>query len=445
METLAAQPLVHEKTQKSFDVLASVDMMRFDLQQFGCVLPETRQRVYDEELSSIAEGIERASRTEFVLAKKGNDLAYFDRGNWRSYTGMLQTGQKVAHGEAAQDFRRAFLADWSDRDLRIGYDLRKMQPGDVMSWTNSYPHEQERHYGTKFIQQCGLFPRRKMGFIYRAECLEDGSVVLQSQTVDGSYADGFMAVAARGEQDPAADMDELVAAYDEVATRIVNQPVYAGRTEAIRDENAWHDILAHQDLVTAMLDGLEAVAAQDISRSELRNQTERLIIGTWKAFKLRLDRNNASEITPHHFYEASVLSAMAEINRGFAMAKSQGDIKVGCGGAVAASAESGAESTDLEATFDSIFGDKSSGETRGSWKWKEGVCRVEACPTRPGKTKVGPCEVCVRCQAKFDSGLDPTKLTTSQKESDAGQKYNAANEITKLWNKIVAGEPQSAN
>lgn len=46
---------------------------------------------------------------------------------------------------------------------------------------------------------------------------------------------------------------------------------------------------------------------------------------------------------------------------------------------------------------------------KNSWKWKQGVCRVESCPTRPTKTKVGPCSVCARCQAIFDKGDDPTK------------------------------------
>lgn len=44
-------------------------------------------------------------------------------------------------------------------------------------------------------------------------------------------------------------------------------------------------------------------------------------------------------------------------------------------------------------------------------KWKKGICRVEACPTRPGKTEVGPCSVCKQCQAAFDHGDDPTKVS----------------------------------
>ena len=42
-------------------------------------------------------------------------------------------------------------------------------------------------------------------------------------------------------------------------------------------------------------------------------------------------------------------------------------------------------------------------EAKESWKWKQGICRVQTCPTRPGKTEVGPCSVCRGCQAKFDS------------------------------------------
>ena len=43
-----------------------------------------------------------------------------------------------------------------------------------------------------------------------------------------------------------------------------------------------------------------------------------------------------------------------------------------------------------------------------SWQWKSGVCQVKSCPTRPGKTTVGPCSVCKGCQARFDKGINPT-------------------------------------
>jgi hypothetical protein len=43
------------------------------------------------------------------------------------------------------------------------------------------------------------------------------------------------------------------------------------------------------------------------------------------------------------------------------------------------------------------------------WTWKPGVCVVPKCPTRPGKTIVGPCSICKCCQLQFDMGKNPAK------------------------------------
>lgn len=53
-------------------------------------------------------------------------------------------------------------------------------------------------------------------------------------------------------------------------------------------------------------------------------------------------------------------------------------------------------------------------ESINDWRWKDGICVVDSCPTRPAKTKVGPCSICVRCQKMFDRGFDPTTLTASK-------------------------------
>lgn len=56
-------------------------------------------------------------------------------------------------------------------------------------------------------------------------------------------------------------------------------------------------------------------------------------------------------------------------------------------------------------------------EQNEDWTWKRGICRVDSCPTRPGKTQVGPCAVCKRCQKMFDKGIDPTKFTSFKSET----------------------------
>ncbi len=42
--------------------------------------------------------------------------------------------------------------------------------------------------------------------------------------------------------------------------------------------------------------------------------------------------------------------------------------------------------------------------------WVDGTCRVDNCPTRPGKTKVAQCSVCRGCQSWYDRGHDPAKI-----------------------------------
>lgn len=68
------------------------------------------------------------------------------------------------------------------------------------------------------------------------------------------------------------------------------------------------------------------------------------------------------------------------------------------------------------------FGDGKSGDDAGeskvSWKWKMGTCRVKSCQKSP--TEVGPCDVCRSCQHMFDKGLDPT-LRPSAKKKEAVQ------------------------
>lgn len=79
-----------------------------------------------------------------------------------------------------------------------------------------------------------------------------------------------------------------------------------------------------------------------------------------------------------------------------------------------------------------------SGEDRSKWKWRRGTCRVETCATRPGKTAVGPCDVCKRCQRVFDKGGDPTKMNwlTSIDTS----KINLVGNVIEIWKKKSTDE-----
>jgi hypothetical protein len=70
-------------------------------------------------------------------------------------------------------------------------------------------------------------------------------------------------------------------------------------------------------------------------------------------------------------------------------------------------------------------------DSKESWKWKQGVCRVKSCAK---KTEVGPCNICRTCQHKFDKGEDPTKEPVLAKKLSNDSKEK---EEMQFW-KIVA-------
>ena len=418
MESLAEQP-THEKL-RSFDPLASVDMMRFDLQRFGQILPETRQRVGDEELSYIAEGIDRASCTTFRLSRDENgELVYFNEASWRPYTSMLLTGMEVAEAEAQLDPRRQFLAEWATRDWQIGMQLSSLKPGESMSWHNGYPHDIEERYGAKFMQDRGLKPRRKMGFLYHASCQEDGSVVLQSQTIDRSDPNALAAVDAMLDYDSAADIDTMLRTYDGHLVKEFGGNFYAGRLEAEIDENVWREIVKNRPLIEYFLDGIEEIAARDIPRDQLEYEAKKHTYGVWAALKDRLMNHaprdtynvNVSDVGPQfNPYQQSLIEQ--EVQRAYQVAASRGDVLVGCGGAIPASgANDNLSGLSGEDAFDSIFGKKPSGSASPeSYKFdKKMYCVVCQAPPTESERKTeakklcGPCGICKGCDSKIQA------------------------------------------
>ncbi len=337
METLAEQPL--RERIKSYDVLASVNMLCFDLDHFeDGIQAETRQRVCDEELSYMVEGIDKASRTPFLLKREAGDVVYFREGRWESYGGLLITGLKTAQKEAEEDPRRGFLVESATDDMMHGTIMRHLQPGEQHVWWSSYEHDVEARYGTAFMRQCGRQPDRQMGFLYRAQCQPDGNILLESQTLDRSDADGFEAIARVAEDTPDIDMDELVSVYDNVIYEKEGVTCFAGRAESDRAENAWDEIHRHRDLIEYHLNTLEAIAMRSTTDAELERAVKKHTYGVWAAFKKRIEGETLSHTSPefvyvshqadihlHHLLEQETKSAFQDFAQ-------RGVVMAGCGG-----------------------------------------------------------------------------------------------------------------
>lgn len=408
METLVEQPLreqTNSREQRSFEPLASVAMMQYDIQQFGRVLPETRQRVYDEELSYLSEGVDRAARTSFTLKREGDELVYFAGGTWQSYQGLLTAGMRVAEQEAAQDSRRDFLADRAVEDYRMGYLLQQLQPGQKLTWHSAYPAQEAAQYGDSFIQECGFRPERQMGFLYQAVCGEDGAVTLHSQTVDRSNTAAFSAVRHRVEIEPNVDLDDLTTDYDQALTTQLGGQFYAGRRGAEREENAWKEITQQHDLVQYLLDGIEKIAKLNIPNSALETKAKQHVYGVWAAFKQRLDSGE----TLHNGVRQQAAALQLGANRGLGIMIEQtqlvqevftaynqfaasGKMLVGCGGAIRVDAAGQSMmSADSEDVFGSIFGSDSKEDKYGSLQFK---CQKGHGNTRPYGKLIPRCTTC---------------------------------------------------
>lgn len=406
---------------RSFDMMASVDMLRYDITMFGHVLPETRQRVHDEEMSLMAEGVDRAMRTPFALQRQDGMLVYHDKGRTRPYIGMLLTGVEAAKAEAADDYRRQFLYEMAVQDLQRGYQMNALKPGERMTWTSPYRQDIEDKFGADFMTKRGFFPKRKAGFIYQAACNEDGSVTIESQMVDNSDSEAFMRVEEIAQHDPEADMDMLLSVYDSELMMKYGGRFYAGSRKAHEGENAWEELLRNQDLVQYYLRELETIAWSTEPRINIERRTKELTIGVWKAFKKRLEAKVATQSvrTPlRPVYDAvsgvsAIQSAVLqrEIRQGFEEALANNEVKPGCGGSLAARGDNPLDNIDGFATFKSIFGEKKlsgggddENDTYGSRTFK---CQNGHTNKRPKNKLIEKCTHCgidVRCHDEPKGG-----------------------------------------
>lgn len=389
---------------KTFDVMSSVYLLRFDEQVYGAIQPETMQRVMDEELTYIAEGIDRPMRTEFVLKEQDGQLVYFNQGKWEPYMAMLRTGLETAKLEASQDFRKQFLVVRAEHDLIMGEAMQQLQPGESEYWYSTYPDEEARKHGEEFVSKLGYQPKRRLGFLYEARRNEDGSVSLTSQSVDNSDEESFQFATERARR--AKTMDDFLDAYDESLEQKFGKHFVAGRDpEQVRtQEDAWQIVLSNKDIVDYFMQELIAISEKNIPLQELEVHKKRLTYGVWAAIRERLDRTASA---PQARSEPAGTTKLVEleIQKAYQLLSARGEILFGCGGEI--KGEEALFNASSEEVFDAIFGERN--QSQETLVWRKGVCRIDNCPTRPGKTEVAQCQICRGCQKMFDSGKDPIK------------------------------------
>jgi len=373
--------------EKSFDVLASVDLYRYDLQNFGQIRRETHQRVYDEELSYIAEGINQPLATEFRLRRVGDELVYFHNGQWRPYLASLTNAVDVYIQESKVDSRRMFMYQRAAEDLRVGYQLADLSPGQKLRWQSSFPDQELQRYGADFIGELGFQVERQMGFLYEAESNADGTLTLRTYSVDNSDQEAFAA---------ALSAPDMRAGYDAKMSQKFGGDFRAGRRlgDNLSEENAWDTVRAYRDLIEDhFLKGIENLARSDhLSRAELETEKKRLTYGVWKALRNRLEQNTLLSDEAGDNYAYGYGSVQEEVSAAYIEAAEHGEVLFGCGGAIRG------EAAILQASprdvLRSIFG--------------RGEKINMTCPFCGATQHGDPCAAsiqCSECEAKIEDGV----------------------------------------
>lgn len=352
----AAAELTQTEQLRSFDPLASVDLYQFDLQMYGRILPETEQRVYDEELTYIAEGVNRPLYTQFTLRQQGGELQYFDRGKWTPYLATLERGKLTAEQEALMDERKRFAAERTADDLLHGYTMRGLAPGETAAWASPFPEAECQRYGEAFVSSLGYQPKRRMGFLYFAERLETGEVVLHTQSVDNSDPEAFEAALTMSRGGITAMRER----YDEVLGRKRGGRYFAGRPEgADSQQNAWEVIRQHTDLLEYYFKEIRQLAGQTaLPRAEREVAKKRLTYGVWAALKERIDKGSVGvrRVATGSFAHDHDQAIRHEVHSAYQELSKRGEKLFGCGGAIGGEeALLGAEAEDVSKA---IFGGK---------------------------------------------------------------------------------------
>lgn len=396
---------LHENQLQVFDILASVDMARFDLDERGYIAPETKQRILDEELTLIVEGVDRPHRTTFVIKNINGQLSYFDQGQWRPYISLLYKGFMAAEQLASSDYHYDFQAQRASDELKEGYAMQGLEPGQSLVVCRRYPKNVELMFGKKILEDIGYQPDRQMGFISLATKQLNGDVVLISQSVDNSNEDAFKLVEQAAE-DGIYDIDILLNIYDEVLSSVLSQSCRAGRLPIKQHEDAWNLLQTNQDLAEFLFTEIEKLALSLLPRSELLDAKKRLTYGVWAAFKKRLDYSNVTHGNAQFGYEQSkklhsLINAHQhhnqldmEVRVAFQEASAKGEVLLACGGSIGGIMD--ANTNDVR---DMIFGGKSErGEDKfGSLTFK---CPRGHTNTRPRNQLIEKCRTCqvsVKC------------------------------------------------
>lgn len=364
---------------------------------------DTEYRRYYDTVTWLAEVLPGSMRTPFEYSFDGRELYAEDGGALRPiFTEAIDQARALPDYE--QRRRQTELEEYEDM-----LSMARCELPNTMVVVSDFPPELMN--ATKDIG--GYNVSRKQTMLRVIVRLPDGKLKMYSQSLDGSDRQGLEAMySSLGFQADPGELlgqrmhldineyeqefliDQLMGIYD----RTLGSDYHAG-IKGFNGHNTYDFVRQQHDLISAYLASTNGFTGGFRDYSLAAAVKERF---------LNPQSLQSDFIARNGLPVAAYGMAIAEMNGAGNRAQARGETFSGCGSSVGSG-----KSTSAESQLDSAgYGNESDKAESGSVKlvWKDGVCRIDKCPTRPGKTKVAQCSVCKLCQGWFDKGKDPNRM-----------------------------------
>jgi len=271
--------------------LASVERLRHDIEKNGSISAEVWQRVIDEEMSLVAEGLRGNVTTSFDFIYSGNSLRAADG---ESFTDIAQKGVDYFYNKSQQDERYEFAYKRACHEQAEAVLAQRLANGEINAQTiitiSPYPEEAAQKYGDAFMQSIGYHPKRSAALLRAIEKTDNG-IRMHSRVIENSDLRRWNDTCFEGN---IKSTDEALARqlyYAEpahiVLDKIENQ--YAPIKDTDPRENVWDFLKNQKELSQHYFSEIEKLSNSSLEGTELKEALNTLRYNFWSAIRLRND------------------------------------------------------------------------------------------------------------------------------------------------------------
>ena len=273
--------------------LASIERLRCDMRENGTIRPEIWQRVIDEEMSLIAEGLRGDVTTSFDFTYSENALRAADG---ESFMSIAQKGVDYFYEKSRQDDRYEFAYKRACHEYAEALLAERLASGEIKAQTiltvSPYPQEAADTYGTAFIQSLGYHPKRKAALVRAIEKTSSG-VRMHSRIIEGSDLQRWNTICFNEKVSTTDDALAHQLYYNEPASIVLDtiENHYSPRNEK-DSENAWEFLKNQKELSEHYFLEIEKLSNSNLEGDQLKSALNTLRYNYWSAIRLRKDSAN---------------------------------------------------------------------------------------------------------------------------------------------------------